>query len=89
MAHNNRPGFWVTTKESRREARLSSLRKRESIWVEAENYSKLKTQIRKYLPLSVEDKIHVYRKRRGQFGEWFEHWQLVNGRAKIVKQGWQ
>ena len=33
--------------------------------------------------------VNVYRSRRGEWGEWFEHWELSNGKPVIVKQGWQ
>lgn len=34
--------------------------------------------------------VSVYRSRRGEWGEWFEHWVLDgNGKPKIIKQGWQ
>jgi hypothetical protein len=36
----------------------------------------------------TDDSIFVSRSRRGQWGEWFEHWDLINGEPKITKQGW-
>jgi len=30
----------------------------------------------------------VTRFRRGQWGQWFEHWEEVDGKLKIIKQGW-
>jgi hypothetical protein len=45
--------------------------------------------IKEYLPLSLDDEISIHRSRRGEWGEYFEVWQLVNGKPTIVKQGWQ
>lgn len=36
-----------------------------------------------------EDEVFVSRSRRGEWGEWFEKWALVNGKPTIIKQGWQ
>ena len=33
--------------------------------------------------------VFVSRSRRGEWGEWFEKWELVNGKPTIIKQGWQ
>jgi len=32
--------------------------------------------------------VNVYRERRGEWGEWFEHWSLINGKPTIIKEGW-
>jgi hypothetical protein len=34
------------------------------------------------------DEVSVSRSRRGEWGEWFEKWQNVNGVPTIIKQGW-
>ena len=36
-----------------------------------------------------EDEVFVTRSKRGEFGEWFEKWALVDGKPKITKKGWQ
>ncbi len=36
-------------------------------------------------------KIHsicVTRFKRGEWGEWFERWELCDGKPQIIKQGW-
>ena len=50
-------------------------------------YQKLKTELKKVLKKTNET-ITVFRSRRGQWGEWFEKWECVNGKPKIVKEGW-
>ncbi len=53
-------------------------------------YVELKKKIQFILENHIgERKVTVSRSRRGTWGEWFEHWELVNGKPKIVKQGWQ
>lgn len=56
------------------------------------NYAELKRALPKILEEHLEyadEPIAVYRSRRAQWGEWFEHWDMVNGKPTIVKQGWQ
>lgn len=36
-----------------------------------------------------ENPVFVSRSRRGHWGEWFEKWELVNGKPTIIKKGWQ
>jgi hypothetical protein len=38
---------------------------------------------------SFDENVSVYRSRRGEWGEWFEHWSKVGGKCKIIKEGWQ
>ncbi len=51
-------------------------------------YAELKRSIGAVLRASHDECAFVVRSRRGEFGEWFEHWELVNGKPKIVKEGW-
>lgn len=52
-------------------------------------YREVKRRLKEFIDESCDDKVNVYRHRRGEWGEWFEHWSLVNGRPRIEKQGWQ
>jgi len=36
-----------------------------------------------------DEPVFVSRSRRGEWGEWYEKWELVNGKPTIIKQGWQ
>ena len=84
-----KPGFWRKTKETERDYRLSTSKK-DNEWVEFNTYAELRSNLKKYLDESPEPYISVYRSRRGEFGEWYEHWALgVNGKPKIIKSGWQ
>lgn len=52
-------------------------------------YQKLKSELKNLLEQSPDGIVRVYRSRRGQWGEWFEHWQLNYQRKPvIIKQGW-
>lgn len=83
-----KPGFWVTTEESLRDSRNSYGRKPQSIWITADTYRKLKKELKKYIPLSINASVSIYRERRGNWGEWYEIWEMVNGKPKILKEGW-
>jgi hypothetical protein len=89
MAKLFKPGFWHKTKESVSNYRLS-YSKKDSDWVEFNTYAELRSNLKKYLEESTEPYITVYRSRKGEWGEWYEHWELgVNGKPKIIKSGWQ
>lgn len=74
-----RPGFYTDYDENG--CRLDKAK-----YVRFPTYRDLKKNIAKYLKHQSE--IHVSRSKRGCWGEWFENWELVNGKPKIVKQGW-
>lgn len=82
-----KPGFWVTTEETRRNFRNGNS-KHETAYIYADTYRKLKQLLKEYLPLSLDGEITICRERRGNWGEWYEKWQMVNNKPKIIKQGW-
>ena len=52
-------------------------------------YAEVKKRMAEFLKESDDNMVRVYRERRGEFGEWFEHWQLnLMNNPVIVKQGW-
>jgi len=52
-------------------------------------YAELKKDLPTICKENVDgDGVRVYRSKRGQWGEWFEHWKIRNGKPKIVKEGW-
>ena len=51
-------------------------------------YTDVKATIKTMIDDAVDGIVRVYRRRRGEWGEWFEHWQLVNGKPKVIKEGW-
>jgi len=52
-------------------------------------YSEVKKRMRDLLEVSKNNEVSVYRHRRGEWGEWFEKWAMINGKPQIFKQGWQ
>jgi hypothetical protein len=52
-------------------------------------YALLKRNIKALIEETENVHLHVYRSRRGEWGEWFEHWKMVNGKPTIVKEGWE
>ena len=54
-------------------------------------YAELKKALKDYILHNHigDDEVFVSRSRRGQWGEYFEKWELVNNKPTIVKQGWQ
>lgn len=59
-----------------------------SIQLQFATYEMVKRSMKKLLNESNNNLVRVYRHRRGEWGEWFEHWSYVDGKPKIVKQGW-
>lgn len=52
-------------------------------------YRELKKDLPFYLGISHTGEVFVTRYRRGEWGEYFEVWRLVNGKPKIIREGWQ
>lgn len=52
-------------------------------------YADVKRKMREFMNDSIDEKVSVYRHRRGEFGEWFEHWARLGTKCIIHKQGWQ
>jgi hypothetical protein len=55
-------------------------------------YTELKKALKDYILHNHiggdDDLVTVTRSRRGEWGEWYEKWELVNGTPTIIKQGW-
>lgn len=56
-------------------------------YVEFSTYRDFKKEIKTLLQNNCND-ITVFRHRRGEWGEWFERWQIRGNKAIIAKQGW-
>lgn len=70
---------------------MSSIRWKPFYWLgdkckQFDRYSQLKKSL--FEDLKNENEIHVFRSKRGEWGEWFEVWQYNSGKPKIVKEGW-
>jgi hypothetical protein len=51
-------------------------------------YEKVKQNLKRYLDNATDATVEITRSRRGEWGEWFERWELVDGKKKIIKQTW-
>jgi len=55
---------------------------------EFKNYKELRKNLVDLLKEDKENIVTVYRQRRGEWGEWFEKWGLVNNKPVKLKEGW-
>ena len=84
-----KPSYIITNEHSREDYRMG-VRKTEWQSKTFNTYPLLKKQLRiDLMTTNVVGDISVSRSRRGEWGEYFEIWSLVNGKPKIIKQGWQ
>jgi len=52
-------------------------------------YKEVKSELKRLISDSSDNQVCVYRSKRGEWGEWFEHWSIDNNKLIITKQGWQ
>ena len=52
-----------------------------------DTYREIKKHLKKMLELS-NGAVSIVRTRRGEWGQWFEQWELVDGKPKITKKTW-
>jgi hypothetical protein len=52
-------------------------------------YREVKRKMKAFMNDSFDENVYVYRKRRGEWGEWYEHWARIGSKCEIYKQGWQ
>jgi hypothetical protein len=60
-----------------------------NISLTVKTYTEVKRRMKAFMNDSFDENVSVYRSRRGEWGEWFEHWSKVGGKCKIIKEGWQ
>ena len=84
-----KPSLTYKTYDSIRNYQMSN-RKRDYVYEELPTYRKVRSRVINVLKHEqpIGGQVSVSRSRRGEWGEWFEHWELVNNKPKIVKQGW-
>ena len=79
MPQSRNPGCWVQRSMHDK-----------SYWREFNTYAELKKNIRSLIEENQGETncLTVSRTRRGEWGEWFEKWSIINGKPQIWKQGW-
>jgi hypothetical protein len=85
---NFKPQVSYITRESQRDY-WNGTRKSMTIRGRYKTYRELLKNLPTILEDSIDEYVSVVRSKRGQWGEWFEHWQLDSSRKPvIIKQGW-
>ena len=52
-------------------------------------YADFKREVKYLIEKSPNKRVFVYRHRRGEWGEWFEHWGFNHKRKPVItKEGW-
>ena len=51
-------------------------------------YAEVKRNMKQLLQRSDSNIVYVSRSKRGEWGEWYEHWALSGGKPIIIEQGW-
>ena len=51
-------------------------------------YASVKRRMNEFIDDSVDGCVSVYRHRRGEWGQWWEHWVRAGGKCKISNEGW-
>lgn len=85
---NFKPQITVITEETRRDAAYSYGKKSPYKSIQYKTYKELKKNIKKHLEENIEDTVSVLRSRRGEWGEFYEIWTLLDGKPVIVRSGW-
>lgn len=60
-----------------------------SVFIERPTYRQLKKELPALMKEYGQDKVTVFRSRRGEWGEWFEKWELLpSGKLVKTNSGW-
>ena len=89
---NFKPQVTYMTSESLHDYRVDRYRvKSPEVTKSFKTYTELKKALKDYILSNHigSYRVSVTRSRRGEWGEWFEKWELINGKPTITKQGWQ
>lgn len=85
---NFKPQVSYVTKDSQRDY-WNGTRKSMYITERFKTYRELLKKLPTILEHSIDVYVSVVRSKRGEWGEWFEHWQLDDdNKPVIIKQGW-
>jgi hypothetical protein len=84
---NFKPQVRIITEETKRDY-YNGQSKSAFKTVQYPTYRELRKNLRKHLEENLEPTVGVYRSRRGEWGEWFEHWCISGGKVRLIKEGW-
>jgi hypothetical protein len=88
-----RPQVQYITSESLRDWQNDySNRKRKQVVEEFPTYRELKKNMARILAVAIyldeDNTVSAYRERKGEWGEYYEKWAIVNNKPTIIKSGW-
>ena len=84
---NFKPEIRVITEETKRDY-YNRQGKSAFVSIQYPTYRELLKNLRKHLEENLEPTVSVLRSRRGEWGEYYEHWMLGGGKPVKVKEGW-
>lgn len=67
---------------------ISYTRNHKPVGKSFKTYKELRKELKGHLAQADDCTVHVFRSRRGEWGEWFEIWNNES-HPRIIKQGWQ
>ena len=83
-----KPQVTIITNETRREYSNSYRKGSPYKTIQYPTYRELVKNMKRHLEENLEANISVSRSRRGEWGEWYEIWRMVDGKAGIINEGW-
>jgi len=89
-----KPQIHYSTEQSYRDWQNDYSRKKsKTLYAYFKTYRQLVKEIESYLlqaycPEDEDTTVFVVRSRRGEWGEWCETWEMINGVPTIIKSGW-
>lgn len=86
---NFKPQITIITEETRREYVNSYGKENPYKTIQYKTYRELKKNIKKHLQENIENVVCVSRSKRGEWGEFYENWKLIDNKPTIIKSGWQ
>ena len=86
---NFKPQITIITEETRRKSVNSYGKENPYKTIQYKTYRELKKNIKKHLQENIENVVCVSRSKRGEWGEFYENWKLIDNKPTIIKSGWQ
>lgn len=86
---NFKPQITIITEETRRNSVNSYGKENPYKTIQYKTYRELKKNLKKHLQENIENVVCVSRSKRGEWGEFYENWKLIDNKPTIIKSGWQ
>jgi len=56
--------------------------------IQKPTYAELRQDVKDMLIRKKCEVVGVNRSKKGEWGEWYEEWRLVNGKPEIIRETW-